>query len=99
MFDEAKNKEDSKADSNVEIQVGPKIENPNLELDQAMVTEQNSQENDMSKLSPTPRKSERENKIKNYKVLNDGRMSAEEEENNPLGQTTINLATGNPLGP
>lgn len=33
MFDEAKNKEDSKADSNVEIQVGPKIENPNLELD------------------------------------------------------------------
>lgn len=53
----------------------------------------------MSKLSPTPRKSERENKIKNYKVLNDGRMSAEEEENNPLGQTTINLATGNPLGP
>jgi hypothetical protein len=46
----------------------------------------------MSKLSPTPRKSERDKIVKNYKVLNDGRMSAEEEENNPLGNTTINLA-------
>lgn len=64
-----------------------------------MATEQNSQDNDVKNLSPTPRKSERDKIVKNYKVLHDGRMSAEEEENNPLGQTTINLTTGNPLGP
>lgn len=92
MLDENKNQEDSKNDSNVENQVSIQIENQNPDGEVNMVTEQNSQENDMSKLSPTPRKSERDKIVKNYKVLNDGRMSAEEEENNPLGNTTINLA-------
>lgn len=55
-----------------------------------MVTEQNSQDMDASKLSPTPRKSERDKTVKNYKTLND----VGEEEENPLGQNTINLSTG-----
>lgn len=85
MFDENKNQEDSKNDSNNENQTGLQIENPNAEVDQNMVTEQNSQENDINKLSPTPRKSERDKQVKNYKEMIEGRISADDEENNPIG--------------
>jgi rRNA maturation endonuclease Nob1 len=60
LLDENKNQEDSKNDSHVDNQVSLQIENPNLEENQNMVNELNSQDNDIKNLSPTPRKSERD---------------------------------------
>ena len=60
MLDENKNQEDSKNDSHVDNQVSLQIENPNLEENQNMGNELNSQDNDIKNLSPTPRKSERD---------------------------------------
>jgi len=60
LLDENKNQEDSKNDSHVDNQVSLQIENPNLEENQNMGNELNSQDNDIKNLSPTPRKSERD---------------------------------------